>query len=363
MFEDKKTYQLRKQELLEITECEFFSQVILEEKERVVFDETLPSDHVEKKEKYQEISNKKLPFVCRSCERKKDCLQVRNKIYKKEGKLIFKGNTAVRFEPNNEIEIVRYHHDYELEIKDELFNNNYFEADRTRLYEETDHGLVPVKDCFTLKKAYESIKCSERRSLQNFYAYALANKWDYFLTLTFDPQYVDRQDRDAVVELWSTFEKWLKRRNPECKILVAPEPHADGSLHFHGFLADCPDITLVPAFNVKESRYIYNKFSGLPTLNLKDWVYGFSTVDVILPADNNLQIANYLSKYITKTESVQYKKKRYFHTRNLDFCSNENYYIDDLEFLDVRKKYSLEIVKERDGMTVYRGVIKTDNIF
>lgn len=351
MFENKDTFKLKKQRFQSFLDCPDFAtytthnqkEIKTFEGKEVVFDSTVID----------------IPQICKICPYSKECLELKSYIHFQEGSLSFLANTAVRFEKSGQIEIIHYNNNYKIPIRSSDFGDD-FSGDRSSLYQETAHGLVPVKDSFSLRKAYESIHNSEIRSLQKFYNYALANEWEYFITLTFDPQFVDRYNRDDVVEKWSTFQKFIKRKNPDAKILVAPEPHEDGALHFHGFISNIPNVTLVPAFNQKTSEYIYNSFTSLPTLNLKDWPYGFSTVDVILPDSNQLRVSNYLSKYITKTETTEYRKKRYFHTRNLDFCSQTNYLISQTEFEDVIDHYNLEIVKSNSKFTVYRGVQKSD---
>lgn len=321
---EKTTYSENKEYLISLTSCEHFA--------------TCNAD-----------------FICRFCKDQKACSAVKAKIFLKEGKLILKQNTAIRYEPNGGVEVVRYKKTFDIEVKDELFHNNITVSDRSRLLEKTDKGYQIVKDSFKMINLYRSINNANKRAHQRFYSYCLANDWQYFLTLTFSPENVnDRNDPIELVEKWSIFQKWLKRRNPDAKIIVVPEPHEDGALHFHGFLSDCPNITLVPAFDKKTSKYIIDKYTGLPILNLSDWSYGFSTVAVIPKDNNNLRVTNYMNKYLSKNSDHEPGKKHYFHTRNLNMCQSDTYNFTDQEFEEVVQKYNLVKVKDSKGIVVYR---------
>lgn len=136
-----------------------------------------------------------------------------------------------------------------------------------------------------------SLYVSMSRSKQMIYGIARANKWDYFLTLTFDRNIVDSSDYKLVVQ---KAQKWLNnihnRTSPNIKYLIVPELHADGEhWHLHGLLADCPELTITDSGHKSKS--------GLPIYNLQNWKYGFSTVTRVT---HNHRVSAYISKYITK---------------------------------------------------------------
>ena len=161
-----------------------------------------------------------------------------------------------------------------------------------------------------------------------------------------------RNDDMAVKNLWSEFQRECKRRNPNCKILAIPERHpTSGALHFHVLMSDI-SWTLTPATNAKTGKLITTKF-GDPVFNVTDWKYGFSTVAVIPPDNNNLRVANYLVKYITKEGNIDYNAKRFYHTLNLAFKNKVIAFMTDEEFAGSEFKDGIEQVKDNDKMTVY----------
>lgn len=298
--------------------------------------------------------------VCRLCSYKKLCEKVKDRVYKKEGSIRVKQNTSIRFERDGKIEVVKYEKPYELVVKGEELNyvGDNIERSSITAYNANIQAFEPVRDVFIIQNLRRSIQNSQKRSLQKFYDYILANDWHYFLTLTFSPEYVNRYDDEEISEKWHYFQKWIKVKNPNAKIIVCPERHEDGALHFHGFISNCPNIRLVPAYNSKTGLPLKNKHTGLPTLNLIDWKYGYSTVDV-LPVENNyLRVCNYASKYITKNNDVGKNKKRYYHTKNLDCCNSENYFYSETEFSKLIEQYNLQPVKNSKGLTVFRGEVE-----
>ena len=136
-----------------------------------------------------------------------------------------------------------------------------------------------------------SLRVSMNRSKQMIYGIARANRWDYFLTLTFDRNLVNSSDYKLVVQ---KAQKWLdnirQRTSPNIKYLIVPELHADMKhWHLHGLLADCPELTITDSGHKSKS--------GLPIYNLQNWKYGFSTVTRVT---HNHRVSAYISKYITK---------------------------------------------------------------
>lgn len=154
-----------------------------------------------------------------------------------------------------------------------------------------------------------SVYVSMNRSKQMIYGIARANKWDYFLTLTFDRNLVDSSDYKLVVR---KAQNWLdnirKRTSPNIKYLIVPELHADGEhWHLHGLLADCPELALTDSGHRSKS--------GLPIYNLQNWNYGFSTVTRVT---HNHKVSAYISKYITKELADNTKgRQRYWASNNV----------------------------------------------
>lgn len=153
---------------------------------------------------------------------------------------------------------------------------------------------------------------SVNRSKRNLYHIARSNKWDYFITLTFN-----RVDSDAgnYDEVSKKVRNWLnnikKRASPDFKYLVVPELHKDGiNYHFHGLIANIGNL------DISDSGK--NDRSGKVIYNLPGWSWGFSTATKI---ESNERVTNYLGKYITKDLMNRLKyKKRYYASQNVNLA-------------------------------------------
>lgn len=222
-------------------------------------------------------------------------------------------------------------------------------VDRVRKMIKEGEYWVPV-DGFEIADIQASIKNSSKRSKDTMYGYVLANDWQYWVTLTFSSDKVNRYDDNAVKDLWSEFQRACKRSNPDCKILAIPERHKDGALHFHALMSDI-NLTLVPAVG-KDGKAIIDYFGNI-IFNVKDWDFGFSTCAVIPKDNNNLRVANYLVKYITKDGNIDYNAKRYYHTHNLNFKNKTIAYLTEEEFAKSEFKEGIEKVKSNERMDVY----------
>ena len=87
---------------------------------------------------------------------------------------------------------------------------------------------------------------SKTRTIQNIYEISRANKWEYFITLTFNPEEVDSFNYQEVVHKLSDWLHNLKKRySPELKYIIVPELHKSGRYHFHGLFSDIGNMKLV----------------------------------------------------------------------------------------------------------------------
>lgn len=199
------------------------------------------------------------------------------------------------------------------------------------------------------EKAAHSLRSSGNRSKACVYDIARSNKWDWFVTFTFDGQKVERYDYDACVKALS---KWLNngryRKAPEMKYIVVPEQHKDGAWHFHGLLADCDGLTFRDSGIIDES--------GRRVYNLLDYKLGFSTATRVQASQ---KAANYICKYVTKDLTAKTAgKKRYWASRNCDrpqedtFLMSENYMVK-LQRLGVDADYIKRVVTPTGNTVIY----------
>ena len=176
-----------------------------------------------------------------------------------------------------------------------------------------------------------SEQVSINRSIQTIYKYAQANRWEYFVTLTF------KRDVDVNVYDYSDcvkkLTKWLnnqRRKCPDLKYLFVPEMHKDGAFHFHGLIANADGLTYSDSGRVAIGNKAYKRTKEnqhFPTIyNLDNWKYGFSTATAVV---SSCKSASYICKYITK-DLIQGigKRRRFYPSNNLDLPEESEHFFD-----------------------------------
>lgn len=130
---------------------------------------------------------------------------------------------------------------------------------------------------------------SMRRARAQLRRLALANHFEYFVTLTLDPEKIDRYDGAAVVKALGQWCDNMVRRHGLRYILV-PERHKDGAFHFHGFFAG-------DGLQAVDSGI---EWDGRPVYNLPQWTLGFTTAQRLYGTYS--QAVAYCCKYIGKQQ-------------------------------------------------------------
>lgn len=148
---------------------------------------------------------------------------------------------------------------------------------------------------------------SYSRCKQQIYSYSRSVPWEWFITITFNPDKVDRTSFDACSY---RLRKWLnnQRRNaPDLQYLFVPELHKDGKAwHFHGLMACTGNIKFIDSGIMKGGQQIYN---------MSGWQYGFTTASRV---KDIYRVSKYIGKYITKTLcDVTPGRHRYYISNNL----------------------------------------------
>lgn len=126
-----------------------------------------------------------------------------------------------------------------------------------------------------------------RRARAKLRRLALANQFEYFVTLTLDPARIDRYDSKVVIKALGQWADNMVRRHGLRYILV-PERHKDGALHFHGFMAG-------RGLKAEDSGV---EWDGRPVYNLPQWTLGFTTAQRLY-GDYHAAVG-YCCKYIGK---------------------------------------------------------------
>ena len=141
------------------------------------------------------------------------------------------------------------------------------------------------------------LKRSQRRARISVKSKCLSYLPDRMLTLTF------RENLTDLKHAWSIFKSFnsrMKRRyGDRWRYVVVPEFQKRGAVHFH--------LAIDGYYSVKVLRAIWANCTGClegniditspKTINKKSW--------------NPKRIANYISKYITKNDSVEFNSRRY----------------------------------------------------
>lgn len=167
-----------------------------------------------------------------------------------------------------------------------------------------------------------------KRAKQRVYDIARSNRFDLFLTLTFDPAVVDSFDYSAVVDKLESFTKFLRRHGSQ--YILVPEKHDSGRYHFHG-LCTKSDIQLISALSPYSGLPLYDR-QGRPIYNLPQYTLGHSTATFV---SDPAKTASYLVKYLTKEIEVPKGKKCYWASRSCARPNIERTYIEESKLGDI----------------------------
>ena len=170
------------------------------------------------------------------------------------------------------------------------------------LYRGRGLSTKPTSD----KKKYENLYRSKQNLIDLVYCNSLVSPWEYFVTLTFDPQKVDSYDYDRVVEAMGKWLDNMKHQNKNLKYVLVPELHKSGRIHIHGLFKECPNLKLVDSGKYKNGSKIYN---------IANYRYGFTTISKI---KNQEAVSVYMSKYMTKELIDKGCKKTYWCSQHLE---------------------------------------------
>ena len=158
----------------------------------------------------------------------------------------------------------------------------------------------------TDKEKEDDKRRSLSRTKQRIYEIVRNDDWEYFVTLTFDGQKVNRYDYGETSKKLSQWLKNLHRRLPDIRYMFVPEKHKDGAYHFHGIIACCAGLHLTDSDKKDHGRPIYN---------IGSYRLGWSTATRVR---DNAAVVRYITKYITKEVEVDAKgRKRYWCSKNL----------------------------------------------
>lgn len=196
------------------------------------------------------------------------------------------------------------------------------------------------------EKKNRSLKNSKSRTIQKIYEITRSNEWEYFITLTFNPDKVDSFYYPEVVKKLSIWLNNLKKRySPNLKYIVVPELHKSGRFHFHGLFADIGNMSLVDSGKkLPDGSVIYN---------IGNYDLGFTTATKI---KDNARVSSYITKYISKDLCVVTEnKKRYWCSRNLNKVVVNDYIMTQEEIHNMLEDLSENITYCKTTQSVMTG--------
>lgn len=150
-------------------------------------------------------------------------------------------------------------------------------------------GPEPAKREKGKKAEGADMERSMRRARAKLRRLALANDFEYFVTLTLDGSKIDRYDGAAVVKALGRWADNMVRRHG-LKYILVPELHKDGAFHFHGFFGGS-GLKAVDSGIRWEGREVYN---------LPQWTLGYTTAQRLY-GDYHAAVG-YCCKYIGKQQ-------------------------------------------------------------
>lgn len=256
---------------------------------------------------------------------------------------------VVTYEATGEQDIVIYSNPIKIRDKDEKEDKKTEIIEEEIVQEKVHKSLI---DFINAEQIIEeglerSIRTSLNRTKNKIYDYSRANIWEYFVTLTFNKEKVDRYNYDDVTKKLSN---WLdnikKRKASNLKYIIVPELHEDGAIHFHGLLADTGNIVFTDSFlKTRKGQVIYN---------IDSYKLGFTTATKV---KDTLKASNYITKYVTKELVTSTKnKRRYWNSKNLEVGSIEKSYLDSESIKNIKNIY-------RDNKRYKKIVVDLDNYY
>lgn len=126
--------------------------------------------------------------------------------------------------------------------------------------------------------------------------YSLCNKWDYFITITVNPERFNRWGLDEIYKYMSQwFRDYYKKYGCKIRYVLVPEHHKDGAWHFHGLISGISPshiTSFVPGIHPQKLIAAgYKNFSRLAHS------VGYVSLSELR---NPVGAAFYVTKYITK---------------------------------------------------------------
>ncbi len=233
--------------------------------------------------------------------------------------------------------------------RDKTLTSLYFKSNKEQVEKKSQpydiDGIrykldLETGEILTYKKSevQNSMACSLRRTKILMNMLLEMNDFDWFATLTFDKEKIDRTNDELVYGAYVKYINNIKHQYPSFRYLTVLERHEDGCIHFHLLIGGLTtkQLGLVNSGKVCCSwAYYKNKIAsreffertkneheltdtdGLSVYNVTSFPYGLTTVTRIASRE---RCNSYVKKYINKDigKSTEIFKKRFFYSKNLN---------------------------------------------
>lgn len=187
-----------------------------------------------------------------------------------------------------------------------------YDNDLYRLIVKKPSNNIKIKKAKHVIYDYKLLN-SLSRSRSKIFEYAYCNNFDYFVTLTLNPEKYDVYDLKKYIKDLSQFIRdYRKKYNVNIQYLLIPERHKSGAWHLHGLIKNLPFSHL----SINNNNYLDWK-------NYSD-KFGYMSLS---PVQSKIKVSKYITKYITKSifsQSIINNKnqKIYYVSRGLKSAVN-----------------------------------------
>lgn len=209
---------------------------------------------------------------------------------------------------------------YLKKYREDYYKIELFRTIRRAGYEAEDEEADHMKGKKNTAGNESKLAASLSRTKSTIFELALCNEWEYFVTLTLNPEYHDRKDLKKYKTKLSI---WIKNYNrlhkTNIKYLLIPEQHSDKtSWHMHGLMAGLP-IEHLYKFTKKEKlplKMIIEIARGHKLYNWPAYAKTFGYVSI-----SEIESLEGVSKYITKYITKELYSTRISPNEHLYYCS------------------------------------------
>lgn len=174
----------------------------------------------------------------------------------------------------------------------------------------------PQAESERANKKEDNLHRSLRRTKENFKDIILANRFEHFMTFTFDKSKHNRYD---VNHCKSVMSSWLNRQrarhSPDLQYIIVPELHKDGAIHFHALVNNFRG-QLNPVLNKKTGEQLKSK-SGALVFDIPGYRAGKIRSALQLTDDYDAISAYMMKQYMTKDMPLIHGRRRYWCSQNL----------------------------------------------